>query len=227
MTWTGQLGEPESGTAAINAYTPLAAGSLRVTATYKDGQVGADGDDQTPGADTANDVIAPQSTNNPPKFPDQDTETDGDQSDEATRDIAEDAAADAAVGLPVTAMDEEAVGQTATGELTYSLNGPDADSFKIVRADGQIQVSASADLDFESDKKTYMVTVTATDGSGASDSIDVTITVTDVVEAPMLVTTTDPRVRFGYDYKKCGGEHRRGARTSATRLRLRTSTAAR
>ena len=193
VTWNWAGGADESGTAAINAYTPVAAdsGTLSVTATYRDGQLAADDTttQRTANADTANPVIARQATNAAPEFPDQDGETEGDQSDEATREVIENAAEDADVGLPVTAGDDD-THHAAT--LTYSLNGPDADSFKINRATGQIQVSAAAMLDYESDKKTYMVTVTATDGSGASDSIDVTITVTDFEEPPMLADTTDP-----------------------------------
>ena len=113
------------------------------------------------------------------------------------RTIAEDAAAGADVGDPVTATD----GDTAD-ILTYSLSGPDAASFTIEQADntaspatvgGEIRVEAGTKLDHET-KPTHMVTVTATDPGGLSDSIDVTITVTDVNEAPAV--TGDAEIEY-------------------------------
>ena len=67
--------------------------------------------------------------------------------------------------------------------LTYTLGGPGAASFDIVRSSGQLQTKGK--LDYE-DKNSYMVTVTATDSDGLSDSIDVTIMITDVDEAPKI-----------------------------------------
>ena len=61
--------------------------------------------------------------------------------------------------------------------LTYTLGGPDKDSFEIDASSGQITVGADTELDYESNKKTYMVTVTATDPSQAMTTIDVTIDV--------------------------------------------------
>ena len=66
---------------------------------------------------------------------------------------------------------------TAEGRLTYTLGGPDKDSFEIEDSSGQITVGADTELDYESNKKTYMVTVTATDPSQAMTTIDVTINV--------------------------------------------------
>ena len=204
VTWNWASGEAESGTAAINAYTPITDGSeLSVTVSYRDGELEESDLAVTLTVAAANNVIAMQATNEAPEFPDQDTEAEGDQSDEAMREITENSVAGTDVGMPVTAIDTDTV---HTDTLTYSLSGPDADSFSIIRGNeepnaddvgGQIQVGAGTMLDFESDKKTYMVTVTATDGSGASDSIDVTITVTDLEEAPMLVTATAPEFTEG------------------------------
>ena len=60
--------------------------------------------------------------------------------------------------------------------LLYTVGGPDADSFNIVRENGQLKVNA--ELDYET-KATYTVVVNATDPAGAVDSILVTINVTD------------------------------------------------
>ena len=73
-------------------------------------------------------------------------------------------------------MDEDTV-------LTYALGGPDAGSFAIARATGQLQVKAALDKET---KDTYTVTVTATDSLGLSSTITVTIKVTDVDEMPDL-----------------------------------------
>ena len=73
-------------------------------------------------------------------------------------------------------MDEDTV-------LTYSLGGPDAASFDIVRTSGQLQTKA--DLDKET-KDTYTVTVTATDSLSVSSTITVTIMVTNLDEMPDL-----------------------------------------
>ena len=68
--------------------------------------------------------------------------------------------------------------------LTYSLGGPDAASFSINRAAGQL--STKADLDKET-KDTYVVMVTATDPSGETATVMVTITVTNVDEPPEIM----------------------------------------
>ena len=67
--------------------------------------------------------------------------------------------------------------------LTYSLGGPDAASFDIVRTSGQLQTKA--ELDKET-KDTYTVTVTAADSLSESSTITVTIKVTNVDEMPDL-----------------------------------------
>ena len=94
------------------------------------------------------------------------------------------------MGEPVAATDPNGGPDTAEGRLTYTLGGPDKDSFEIEASSGQITVGADTELDYESNKKTYMVTVTATDPSQAMATIDVTIMVDDVNEAPKF---TAPR----------------------------------
>ena len=76
-------------------------------------------------------------------------------------------------------------------KLTYTLGGPDKDSFEIEASSGQITVGADTELDYESNKKTYMVTVTATDPSQAMATIDVTIMVEDENEAPEFTKEGD------------------------------------
>jgi hypothetical protein len=107
------------------------------------------------------------------------------EEDEATRMIAENSAAETAVGAPVTAMDPD--GDT----LAYALSGDDAMYFNIDNM-GQITVGAGAMLDYET-KMSYMVTVTATDPDGETDTIEVTINVTNVNEAPMFAEATADR----------------------------------
>ena len=105
----------------------------------------------------------------------------------AQRFVMENTAENMAIGMPVTATDNDA-GQT----LTYSLGGADKDSFTIDQAtsggDVAGQIKTKAKLDHES-KSTYRVTVMATDSSGESNdsgSIPVTIMVTDMDEGPTI-----------------------------------------
>ncbi len=90
-----------------------------------------------------------------------------------TRMVAEDTAAGAYIGAPVTATDAD------DSSLVYTLGGTDAASFGIGEGTGQLMTSGM--LDYET-KMTYMVTVTATDPYGASDTIMVTIMVENVDE---------------------------------------------
>ena len=172
--------------AIASSYTPQDADNgsyLRVTATYTD----PEGSDKSAMATSANKVQAVRGDNNAPVFPDQDPDTDGDQSTTATREVAENTAAGQAIGDPVVAEDED-------GDiLTYTLSGTDADSFAIDWATGQLMTKAALD---EETEPSYTVVVRATDPAGIpqapsavdanSDEITVTITVTDVNEPPAI-----------------------------------------
>ena len=144
------------------------------------------------------DVQAADTTNKPPKFADQDPDTEGDQTD-LTRTVAEDTTStsqDPNVGDAVTATDED----DDDDHLMYTLGGADKDSFAIGRTDGQITVGKGTVLNFES-KDTYVVMVTATDATGDSATVKVTITVTDKDESPelskkALVVVGDERVDY-------------------------------
>ena len=94
-------------------------------------------------------------------------------SETAERSVAENTAANMAIGAPVTATDAD------DDTLTYTLGGDDEASFDIDPATGQLKTKAT--LDFET-KASYSVTVTATDGDDASDTVTVTISVTGVDE---------------------------------------------
>ncbi len=137
-----------------------------------------------------------------PMFPDQDTQTTGDQRDKTTREIAENTAAGQNITLGITggltgAVAAEADDQnivsadpgaplsttTATDNLTYTLEGTDSSSFDIASTTGQLMTKAP--LDFET-KKSYSVRVKATDPTGSNATINVTINVTDVAEAPKI-----------------------------------------
>ena len=98
----------------------------------------------------------------------------------ATLEVAENTAADAAIGNPVVAADPDD-GDT----LTYAL-GTTADDghFAIDSSTGQLSTQGA--LDYETDDS-YTITVTATDGGGLTASIAVTITVADVDEGQQPV----------------------------------------
>ena len=96
----------------------------------------------------------------------------------ATRSVAENTRSGQNVGAPVTANDRDA------DRLTYTLEGPGADSFTIDSRTGQIQTNSA--LDHES-RQSYSVTVKADDGSETRNSfaaISVTIMVNDMDEPP-------------------------------------------
>ena len=67
--------------------------------------------------------------------------------------------------------------------LTYTLSGPDAESFSIPD-DTVGAMWANVAFDYET-KRSYEVTVTATDPQGLNDSTTLTITVTDTDEPPV------------------------------------------
>ena len=194
LTWRWSKGGNQIPGATSSTYIPKATpndtdvGSfLTVTATYNDGAGGP----RTLPATTANAVQGPDTTNKPPKFPDQDPDRSGDQSSSTSRSVDENMATGRDVGAPVEAedcdpdpnVDPPLPCTTNTDNLTYSLEGRDAASFDIVRATGQLRTKAA--LDHET-KRSYTVTVKATDPTSASDTISVTITVTDMPEAPVI-----------------------------------------
>ena len=82
------------------------------------------------------------------------------------------------IGAPVSAHDED------DDLLIYTLSGPDAESFRIGRNDGQLKTEGP--LNYEA-RSSYSVVVTATDPFGAMDSIQVTINVTDE-DDPAVIT---------------------------------------
>ncbi len=91
------------------------------------------------------------------------------------RSVAENTAADTKVGTPVTATDAD------DDPLAYTLGGPDAASFAIDAATGQL--TTRAPLDHET-KAVYSVMVKADDGRGGEAAITVAINVTDEDERP-------------------------------------------
>ena len=101
----------------------------------------------------------------------------------ATRSVAENTAADMAIGDAIPAATDPDAGDT----LTYALGGTDAASFDFDASTRQIKTKAM--LDYET-KTSYMVAVTATDGDGLTGSIDVTVMVTNVDETGMVVLSS-------------------------------------
>ena len=91
-----------------------------------------------------------------------------------TRMVDEDVALGTNIGDPVAARDVDRGDQQT---LVYTLGGPDAESFTIDSATGQLMTSAALDHDTKSE---YTVEVTATDDDDAAATIRVTIMVTRV-----------------------------------------------
>ena len=91
----------------------------------------------------------------------------------ATRPVAEHTAAGEPIGAPLTATDSDG------DAVTHTLGGPDAASFALDAASGQLRTRAW--LDYET-RSSYTVTIGAADDQGASATITVTITVTDAAE---------------------------------------------
>ena len=161
---------------------------LRATATYSDAAKTPDKEDtqnidesiDTAAGTSANATQAEDTTNQAPVFTDgDDLETeDVVETNPQERSVQENVAANATVGAPVDADDEN-----DNDVLTYSLGGTDAGLFKVDQDDGQIRVGAGTKLDFET-KDAYSVMVTATDPSGATATIEVNIKVTNQDEDP-------------------------------------------
>ena len=157
-------------------YTPTSGDegeTLTAVATYKDG---AETNTDIQGEAAAAAVIADRRPK-APEFPDQDTETEGDQTDQELE-VDENTPAGESIEDAVAATDANP-GDT----LTYTLGGADAASFDIVASSGQLETKAA--LDHEK-KDSYSVTVTATDSLQQATTINVTIEVGDVDEVPDL-----------------------------------------
>ena len=173
ITWkwytTRSGGTPISG-ATREMHTPTAAGSLRVTATYDDGN----------GEKTLAKVMTVRAAvdnadNADPVFP---------AGDIITREVVENSRAGTPVGLPVAATDPDSAD---SGKLTYTLTD-DRGNFDIDWATGQLETTRP--LDAEADDLSngaYTVTVTVEDPSEETPvTKNVTITVKDVNEAPTV-----------------------------------------
>ena len=97
--------------------------------------------------------------------------------DNVMRQVAENTAEGEAIGDPVT------VDLGADATLTHSLEGPDAESFAIDAASGQLRTREGAVYDFEA-RSGFELIVKVTDGLGGVVRIPVTVEVTDVDEPP-------------------------------------------
>ena len=193
--------------AMSDTYTPTdgdVGETLTAVAMYTDGQ----DDSKLTRGQAANDT-AVDTRNRAPVFEDQDSETEGDQSESTTimveenkgADTSDDAAADAAtdnIGSPINANDPD----PNADPLIYTLSGADAGLFRVRQDDtdttgvdegGQIEVAAGTELNHES-RTSYRVTLTAEDSFGASDTIMVTIMVTDMDEEPEIMRAPDANV---------------------------------
>ena len=101
------------------------------------------------------------------------------------RSVAENSAADTAVGLPVAHPDADPM-------AIYSLEGTDAASLRIDASTGQLYTVDGVDYDYET-KASYSVTARVADGNGGSYVIVVAITLTDVPEPPSFDADTATR----------------------------------
>ena len=187
--WTlAGIAETETGVATYTPVGPDDVGAvLRVKASYEDGE----GAGKVAYMLSYNAVRAAPANNLMPEF---------DDTADATRSIAEDAAIGAVVGAPVTATDTNA---DDGGKLTYTLTLEGASAtpnkFTINKMTGQIMVASA--LDHEDTRLTdgaYAVTVNVFDPSLLTDTFPVVITATDVNEAPtvVFVTTGDEMERL-------------------------------
>ncbi len=193
LTWQWSNGGTDIEDASSATYTPVAddiGDTLTATATYRDNSLAAGAAEITLAQAHASTVVA-DTDNKAPRFPDQDTETEGRQTDQE-RTVAE--RTDAGVptpsgtdiGDPVVAEADNTLTSSGTevvDRLTYSLGGTDAASFSLARDTGQLSTKAA--LDYET-KQSYQVTVTATDPGGLSATVNVTIKVQNVNEDPVL-----------------------------------------
>ena len=207
-----------------DTYTPVAAdvgttgtpaGALTVRVTYLDRapqdtlNVTPETKVRTVTMTTPRGVLAWSPNNEAPKFTDEDADTAGVQAERSVTenteaisgDDAEAAATDADmtgdnVGLAVQAVDDQDADVTpANNFLIYTLEGPDADKFRVrqdnplttdVDEGGIIEVAKDTELDHET-KDTYMVTVRAEDSFGDSGTVDVTIMITDDPNEPPTI----------------------------------------
>ena len=175
--------------ATTNRYTSIDGDRgyyLRVTATYTDPRSVADdpgttGDERigTPSLRTVRAIteFAVRVADGPGSVPTIAEAEDG----PVTRSVAEDAAGGADVGEPVK----------ASGGVTYTLGGPDAEHFGISSDSGQIKVGADTSFDYDDPEisNTYRVTVKVEVTGGDANQkaeVDVVIMVTDVNELPVI-----------------------------------------
>ena len=176
VKWQWQAGGNPINEATLATFTPTITQVgliLTAKASYTDGH-GAD-----KMAESSSSAIAVQATNTrrtAPEFKDDD----GDALTSVDRSVAENTAAGGDVGdVAVTAMDDD------DDNLTYSLEGRDAESFGIDDGTGQIEVGEDTTLDFES-RTRYTVIVKVKDAHNLTDTVTVNITVTDVEEDPEI-----------------------------------------
>ena len=193
--WSRSLTETPANTfvdipgATTNRYTAIdhdRGSYLRVTATYTDPHSIADDpvtmpDEriETPSLRTVTETteFAVRVADGPASVPTFAEAEDG----PVTRSVAEDAAGGDDVGEPVK----------ASGGVTYTLGGPDAEHFDIISDSGQIQVDADTSFDYDDPEisNTYRVTVKVEVTGGDANQkaeVDVVIMVTDVNELPVI-----------------------------------------
>ena len=193
--WSRSLTEASPGDfedidgATTNRYTSIDGDRgyfLRVTATYTDPHSAADNPEtpaderiETPSLRTVRAIteFAVRVADDPGSVPTFAEAEDG----PVTRSVAEDAVVGDDVGEPVK----------VSGDVTYTLGGPDAEHFDIISDSGQIKVGADTSFDYDDPEisNTYRVTVKVEVTGGDANQkaeVDVVIMVTDVNELPVI-----------------------------------------
>ncbi len=156
--------------AASSSYNPTSddlGRYLRVSVSYSDGE----GENKTQRFTWNSAIRAEPSSNTAPYF---------NSTAAAQRSVPETDPAGYAVGLPISARDDDG------DPLIYWLSGRSNSAFRIDAATGQIRTHAPLDHDPGS---TFQLTVNAEDPSGATAQRPVTITVEDQPQAPVLTGT--------------------------------------
>ena len=167
--------------ATSNTYRPVVGNvdeTVTVTVTYQDGHLNLGG--EVTETETSLAILA-RGANQAPQFLDDNQQVETVRS----REIAENAASVTPLGDPISATDDNPIGDT--NNLVYTLSGTDARFFTINSGSGLLSTAAMFDYEDPANRDhRYTVRVTATDPSDASKTITVNIDVTNEDEAPVI-----------------------------------------
>ncbi|WP_299930571.1 VCBS domain-containing protein, partial [uncultured Pelagimonas sp.] len=107
--------------------------------------------------------------------------------DNTLNEVAENATAEATVGVTASAIDADAT----TNAVTYTLTSDAGGLFVIDETSGAVSVASGAAFDFDAGAQSYTITVQAMSADGSISTEDFTINVTDVDdEAPVIISAS-------------------------------------